>query len=303
MKLLQKLAIFAGTLLFTVALQAQQPARPAASPTPVPEQDEPVKVFTEEVRLPVIAIDQYGHYDPTVVPDDILVLENGVAQQIRSVRKIPANVVLLLDTGGETSGLGGISKHPSLTRDVAIELLKQLSENTSIAAMQFNNSVEVLQNWTTDRQAVLKTLKTKLSTGKRARFSEAVVAAATLLEDRPEGTRHVVMITDGVDTPGGKINSAQALNRLAEARATIHVISYTEFVRQKPQTKDDTRGRQRPISTDPIRTNDPTQPPSQNRNPSFVLGTIYIDPAMKRQRRIYESEVNRSQQVLSELAV
>jgi len=27
------------------------------------------------VRLPVVAVDQYGHYDPAVVPDDILVLE------------------------------------------------------------------------------------------------------------------------------------------------------------------------------------------------------------------------------------
>ena len=84
-----------------------------------------VKVFTEEVRLPVIAVDQFGHYDPTVVPDDILVLEDGVAQQIKSVRRIPANVLLVLDTGGELSGLGGLSKRTSLTRDVAIELLNQ----------------------------------------------------------------------------------------------------------------------------------------------------------------------------------
>nr|MDQ2937158.1 hypothetical protein [Acidobacteriota bacterium] len=62
-----------------------------------------MKVFTEEVRLPVIAVDQFGHYDPSVEPDDVLVLEDGVAQQIKSVRHIPANVVLVLDTGGELS--------------------------------------------------------------------------------------------------------------------------------------------------------------------------------------------------------
>jgi hypothetical protein len=95
-------------LLATISIQAQQ-SNPAPSPAPTP-QEEPVRVFTEEVRLPVVAVDQYGHYDPTVVPDDILVLEDGVAQQIRSVRHIPANVVLVLDTGGELSGLAGCQR-------------------------------------------------------------------------------------------------------------------------------------------------------------------------------------------------
>src|SRR6266545_975581 len=168
-------------LATTVSVQAQKRTpRPLPSPTPN-EQDEPVKVFTEEVRLPVIAVDQFGHYDPTVVPEDILVLEDGVAQQIKSVRRIPANVLLVLDTGGELSGLGGMSKRTNLTRDVAIELLNRLREDTWVEVMQFNNSVELLQNWTRDRPATLKVLKTKVSSGKRARFSDAIVATAHII--------------------------------------------------------------------------------------------------------------------------
>ncbi len=262
-----------------------------------------MKVFTEEVRLPVVAVDQYGHYDPSVVPDDILVLEDGVAQQIRSVRHIPANVVLVLDTGGELSGLGGLSKRTSLTRKVAIGLLSQLSENTWVATMQFNNSVELLQPWTRDRQATLKALKTKLSSGKRARFADAIVAAAQQLNDRPEGTRHVIFITDGVDTPGGKIDRAQAFKKLAETRATIHIISYTELVRQKPAKKPESPAiRQVPTSHDPITSNDPTQAPGTTRSPAYVLGSVTFDPAMRRQRKAYEAELKKSQQTLTGLA-
>ena len=197
-------------LLLAGSAFGQSQRKPLPSPTPS-EQEEPVKVFTEEVRLPVIAVDQFGHYDPTVVPDDILVLEDGVAQQIRSVRRIPANVLLVLDTGGELSGLGGLSKRTSLTRDVAIELLSKLRDDTAVGVMQFSNSVELLQSWTRDRSALLKVLKTKLSSGKRARFADAVLAAAQQLKDRPEGSRHVVFITDGVDSPGGKVDRAQAM--------------------------------------------------------------------------------------------
>ena len=89
-------------MLATAGL-GQSQKKPAALPSPTPQEEDRVTVFTEEVRLPVIAVDQFGHYDPTVVPDDILVLEDGVAQQIKSVRRIPANVLLVLDTGGELS--------------------------------------------------------------------------------------------------------------------------------------------------------------------------------------------------------
>jgi VWFA-related protein len=290
---------FLTLLALSVSITAQQ--KPAPKPTPPAEDDVPVKVFTEEVRLPVVAMDQYGHYDPSVVPDDILILEDGVAQQIRSVRHIPANVVIVLDTGGELSGLGGSSKRTSLTRDVATELINRLTPTTAIAAMQFNNSVTLLQPWTTDKAALVQVLRKKLSSGKRARFSEAVAAAAELLKDRPEGTRHVVFITDGVDSPGGKMDRAQAFKNLAATRSTVHIISYTELVRQKRADAEKIGTGQMPVSRDPISSNDPTMPPGTTRSPTFGV-SVRFDPAMRRQRKAYEAEVKKSQQVLTSLA-
>jgi VWFA-related protein len=299
---------FLRVLLFSLLLtpaafvQAQQKsAVPVPSPTPQNDSDERVKVFTEEVRLPVIAVDQFGHYDPTVEPDDILVLEDGLAQQIKSVRRIPANVLLVLDTGGEVSGLGGLSKRTSLTKEVAIEFLNRLREDVWVEVMQFNNSVDVLQKWTRDRPASLKVLKTKVSSGKRARFSDAVVAAAEQLKDRPEGSRHVVFITDGVETPGGKTDRAQAMKQLAAARATVHIISYTEYVLQRNKQSERLETGQLPTNHDPITTMDPTQPPGTTRSPIFGA-TIRFDPAMRRQKKVYESEVKKSEDVLTQMA-
>lgn len=300
---------YLSLVLFSVMLapgvvgqSGQNKPRPLPSPSQQKGEDDRVKVFTEEVRLPVIAVDQFGHYDPTVVPDDVLVLEDGLAQQIRSVRRIPANVLLVLDTGGELSGLGGFSKRTNLTRDVAIELLNRLREDTWVEVMQFNNSVSVVQGWTRDRPATLKALKTKLSSGKRARFADAVLAAGQQLQDRPEGSRHVIFITDGVDSPGGKIDRGQAMKQLAAARATVHVISYTEFVRQEKPKKDESKIRRVPSSRDPIATMDPTQPPGTTRSPAYIYKSITFDPAMKRQRKAYESDVRNSEQTLKALA-
>lgn len=284
------------------AITAAQNPPPSPSPTPQ-KPDETVKVFTEEVRLPVTALDAYGHYDPTLELDDILVLEDGVQQQLRSVTHVPAHVLFILDTGGEASGLGGMSKSTGLTRQVAAELVAKLQPGSWIAVIQSGNVTEMVQSWTREKPVVLKTLKSKLISTKRSRISEAIAGAGQQLKDRPEGSRHVVLITDGVDSPGVKVGREEAVRNLIAARATVHVISYTEFVRQKSDKKDSgvIAGGPRPPSSDPITATDPTLAPGQTRSPSFGIG-IRFDPAMRRLRKAYEAEVKKSQQVLKNVA-
>ena len=309
MKLL-KLAILISFALATLGVNqlAGQQAKPqpspspSPSPTPVDADQDSVRVFTEEVRLPVLALDAYGHYDPTVEADDVLILEDGVIQQVRSIRHLPANVLFLLDTGGELSGLGGMSKSTYLTRQVAVNLINRLPEGSWLSVVQANANAEVIQTWTKDKAAALKVLKNKLNATKRSRFSEAIVAASQQLKDRPEGTRHVVMITDGVDSPGGKTNRTEAVKKLIAARATVHIISYTEFVRQKSETKTGSlAARQKTNASDPIRMSDPTLPPGTTRTPMYGIG-VRFDPAMRKQRKAYEAEVKKSQQELSNVA-
>ncbi|HEX3145495.1 MAG TPA: hypothetical protein VHQ64_16090, partial [Pyrinomonadaceae bacterium] len=52
-------------------------SNPPPSPTPTPtatpgEPQDTVKVTTEEVRLPIFAYDDYGHFDPTLEMNEIL---------------------------------------------------------------------------------------------------------------------------------------------------------------------------------------------------------------------------------------
>ena len=289
------------------AAQDKPQLKPKPSPTPKvetkAEDQEPVRVFTEEVRLPVSAMDQYGHYDPTLEIDDVLVLEDGEPQKIRSVRHIPANVLFILDTGGDGNGLGGLSKKTSTTRAVALKLISRLPEGDRIAVLQSSNQAELLQSWTDDVDEVTRTLTWKMFAAKRSRIYETIAKAAQLLSDQPEGSRHVILVTDGVETPGGKLSLDDALRQLLEVRATVHVISYTTFVRQKTDqqsvklvTKDN------PIAGDPVITNDPTLPPGVNRGgPTFGIG-ITFDPAMRRARKVYEAETKKSEKWLATLA-
>jgi VWFA-related protein len=301
------IAIFSFGLLFVISIHSSaQTSQPKPSPTPPPEPKveaaEQVKVFTEEVRLPVNATDTYGHYDPTLEVDDILVLEDGVPQQIKSVRHIPANVLLVLDTGGDSNGLGGLSKKTSTTRDVALRVISRLREGDRIAVLQSSNHAELLQAWTNDVNEIARVVKTKLFATRRSRIFETMTMAAQMFSDQPEGSRHVILITDGVESPGGKVAVSDAIKQLVAARATVHIVSYTEFVRQQDDKKpsDITVGMQ-PASSDPIAANDPTRPTGITRTPSFGVA-IRFDPAMKRVRKAYEAETRKSEMWLTDLA-
>jgi hypothetical protein len=122
------------------------------------------------------------------------------------------------------------------------------------------------------------------------------------LKDRPEGSRHVVMITDGVDSPGGKVDREKhaQTDRGARDRAhhQLHGVCETE---ERDKMASCFAAGPRPPSSDPITATDPTLPPGTTRSPSYGV-SITFDPAMRGLRKAYEAEVKKSQQALKNIA-
>ncbi|MDX6611498.1 MAG: Ca-activated chloride channel [Blastocatellia bacterium] len=307
---LKLLSLFCFLLVLVANPASGQVPKPSPSPSPKAtpprnEDQESVHIFTEEVRLPVLAVDQFGHFDPSFELNDILVLEDGVPQQIKSVRHIPASVLILLDMGGEMS----LAKSTKATREIALRLLGKLKEGDSISVMQFSEKVEVLQDWTADKAAIARVLNTKLSGGRRARLSEGITGAVERLREVPAGSRHLVIISDGVETPGGKIRYEDAVKELVATQATVHVISYSGLVRaavEKRYTKSILKGGSgvpkdsNPLSN-PVANGDPTRPPGTNTSPQYSLMTIDTDRKMRRWFRDYAKATVASEQRMTTL--
>lgn len=324
------LCLVTVTLFFLVTTvqhaQKGSPANPpAAKPSPTPRDDqEPVRIFTEEVRLPVIAIDEYGRFDPTLTSNDLIVFEDGVQQEIKSVQRIPASVLLLLATGGDMNP----AMRVNTTRDTAQRLVSALRAGDQMAVLQFSSRVEVLQTWTEDEKEVEHVLKTKLHGGSGARLAQAIGAASVLFNNQPQGNRHIVLISDGVEIPISKANYEEAMKalaangdakskaewnasvkRLIEAQASVHVISYTELGRLALKGKKGKyKGSNAPVGSvlsSGIQNAgiDPTMPQTGGRmgDPAFGVG-INFDPQMRRLRKAYEKALKDSEQRLSSLA-
>jgi VWFA-related protein len=294
------LCLIASLLLLVSASQSRaQSGRTTPRPTPTPElrePQEPIRIFTEEVRLPVFVTDDQGRFDPTLEIKDVLVLEDNVAQEVRSVRRIPANVLLVLDTSG---GINPMMR-TNTTRDVALSFAATLKQGDRFALVQAGDRVELLQDWTSDVEQLKRALKTKLSSGRKKRVSEALLEAARQLKNQPAGSRHVVLITDGVEA--NDKSYAEAVRQLNAAQATVYIISYTLMGREAIESNNPLvtyGGPARRTANDTAREADPTIPVPR---PNINVATIDTDREMRRKRKEYSDATKKSEDRLTKLA-
>ncbi len=290
-------------LLLAAPLCAQSGVRPR--PTPKPDEDEETEsVYIEEVRLPVFAFDEKGNFDIALAVDDVLVVEDEVPQQVKSVRRTPASVVLLLGTGWDLDPVVRVNT----TREAALSVIRNLREGDSLAVVQFNGKVDTLQGWTGNKLEAVRTVRSKLVSGEGSNLSRGVRRAAELLAERPVGNRHLVIITDGIDTAGTK-DYEEAVRRLIASQTTLHVLSYTALAREgmkrpwwkaPPESPGATQSRadQATVGIDP------TRPPGMRGpgiNPTDVNAGVRIDPALRRRRKEAEREMERGEARLKTL--
>jgi VWFA-related protein len=277
------------------------------SQKPSGEVQEPIKVNVEEVQIPIAAYDRYGHLDPGVELNDLLILENGVRQEARSIRRVPASVLLLLDTGGDIN----TAKNIRATREIARNLVSSLTEQDQVSVMQFNGKVELLQDWTTDRSQLSHVLDTRLLSGKGAALSPAIAAAVDQFRSQPRGSRHLVLITDGVESASTKPGRAEAVKRLMASNAVVHVISYTVVsLESTNEAARIVRNRDKSITPDDAINSLPPDDHGPKAGGSLQLRRLHkpggktfdLDPARRRQIKEYQAAMIEGEVMLTSLA-
>ena len=129
------LLLIALLFAFSVSVFSQNP-----KPTP-PETDEPEKIFIEEIKLNVSAVDREGNFVRDVKKEDLVINEDNILHQADSIRRIPANVLIVLDTGGELR----MAKSIDQTRQAAKEsLIAALRGGDSIAIIEYHDRARIL---------------------------------------------------------------------------------------------------------------------------------------------------------------
>ena len=288
---LQFLVVFLSFALTGAAQSGKLTPRPKP-----PSDDDAERVFTEEIKLNVTAYDEAGKFFAGVKKEDLVINEDGVLHQASSVRRLPATVLIVLDTGGEDRQ----AKDFKTTRDAAKALINNLQADDSVALLEYNDSAKILAEWTSDKTQLLAALDKNLGLGKRSRFVEALNTAVKFFDKSKLENRHLVLITDGLDSTSDEAERSAAIKNLLATDINVHIMSYTKMEqavveqRKKSVRGGGTQRKELPPGADI---------PVQGQTKTYPIMTINLDRAMIRKIRERGENLSKSEKALTGLAV
>ena len=295
MKLARTKFFLLFSMLFLAVSAHAQSGRTNPRPTPRPGDDEPEKVFTEEIKMNVSAFDQTGAFFEGVKKEDLVINEDGVLHQASSVRRMPASVLIVLDTGGEARQ----AKDFRTTRSAAISLIDSLQADDTIALMEYNDTAKILAEWTNDRALLRNALTKNLAFGKRSKFVEALDLAVKFFDKSNLENRHLILITDGLDSTSDDAERKKAIKNLQATDINVHILSYTKMEqavvgqRMKSVKGGGTQKKPLPPGADI---------PVQGQTTTYPVMTVNLDRAMIRKIRERGDNLTRSEKALTELS-
>lgn len=287
-------ALFLMAVIFAVAATAQSGR---VQPTPTPS-EAPIKVATEEIKLNVLAFDEEGKFVSDVAERDLVITENNVLHQPSTVRRLPANVLIVMDTGGELRWMKSLEQ----TRKVANGLISALRSGDSVAIIQYSDKAEIVSEWTSDKgEAIAAVGRTNF--GRRSVFVKSLGLAKDFFTRSSVENKHLVLITDGTDNSTDQNSKLRAIRSLLSTDITVHVLSYTkmEITDIEPRTKMLSKSPPPKALPDEVVAGLPNGVRDAAQAPK-IGPTINLDRKLLKTMRARKDDLEISEEQLSELA-
>lgn len=244
MPLLRHIRFFSIFLQVIICLGLVAAQRPLPTPPPPPilkqtpkpqvqdvDPNDIVKVDTAEVLLPVTVRDRQGRLVEGLTRKDFHVFEEDVEQPLSelSLRQVSVDVVLMVDTSSS------VANNLDDFRNAADGFARALEAADRVSLIQFDDRVQLLQDWTTSRVQFRRSLG-RVAPGMFTRFNDAIVLTAGEQFQRSSARRAIIILTDGIDSGRGTSFEA-ALKAALGAQAAIYVISNIEIERTEKQAQ------------------------------------------------------------------
>lgn len=198
-------------LVLPITAQQERPRKP------VPQDEEPIRLHTTLVQVPVVVSERGGgRYVSDLTRDDFTIFEDGIKQNIELFGSVeePFSVALLLDSSGSTEGA------LDQIKSAAMAFLSNLRPHDRVLIVSFNDSVEVLCELTNDTSRLNAAVRS-IKAGAFTQVYEAVYTAVwERLHDLP-GRKAVIVFSDGIDTASSEISAEDTLDAVIESEDII----------------------------------------------------------------------------------
>jgi VWFA-related protein len=233
-----------------------------------------------------------------VTAKDVVITENNILHQPEMVRRVRANVLIVMDTGGEMRSVKNLDQ----TRKVARALVENLRDEDRVAILQYADKAVVASDWSADKELVSANIgKTKF--GRGSAFVDAINLARDYLSTGDLDNKHLVLITDGTDSSADISKKNAAMKRMLSTDIAVHVISYAQMEATdiEPRTKGITKTRLPQAMPDEIKAGLP--PGVRDVAQSAKVGpVINTDRAFIKKMKERKADLETSEEMLETLA-
>ncbi len=206
------------TLLFQSAtLFAQQQNKKQES------DDEPIKLQTTLVQVPVIVKDRGERYITDLKKEEFRLFENGVEQELTFFGTVeePFNVALLIDSSGSTV------EQLTPIKAAANAFLDNLRPHDKVMVIEFNDSVNVLCELTNNRETLNRAIE-RIQPGEYTQVYDAVYTAVWEKLEEVDGRKAVILFSDGIDNASTEIDDEDTFAAVTESEdVVIYPIRYS----------------------------------------------------------------------------
>jgi VWFA-related protein len=191
----------------------------------LPAQDG-MAVFRSDVRLVEVyatVFDHHGHYMDGLKGDRFELLDEGVPQPIVTFESNSASLscAIVLDT------TGSMFRALPAVKNAVMHLIDEFRPEDAVAIYSFSTSLQVLQDFTTDKSALKTAVLRTRAAGETALFDSISQAAAAI--GRRNGKKSMIVFTDGDDN-ASVLNANTALARVKKLGIAIYTIGEGEAV-------------------------------------------------------------------------
>ena len=185
------------------------------------DDNQTIRVAVEMVSLPVVVTTRDGKRITDLKREDFQVYEDGVPQEIAGFAATdePITVVLAIDTSGSTEEM------LARMQNEAIRFVNQLHPDDSVAIMSFAQDVNLLEDFSIDRDRNAYGIKETRSGGWTVLYEAVWLALEEVLKPVQE-RKALVLFTDGVDTASRKASEKDTLELAKESYATIYSVYF-----------------------------------------------------------------------------
>jgi len=260
----KSIALLCVLALAGAAVRAQAPSGPIPPKPGVAVQQAPkdmpkVKVQVTLVNTPVTVRDARGGMVHNLEQRDFQITDNGVAQQIShfDLGGDPISLVILLETSARIEPLV-----PQMRKTGILFTQTVMGPNGEAAVVGFNDSVDKLQDFTSNSDAIENTVAHLGLGTSGSKLYDAMGVGVEMLSGRPQATadkpgrRRVLMILSEATDDGSSAKLGEVLRQAQLANVTIYSVGLSTTRAELQAKPKDTRPELTPPGTFPL----PPQP-------------------------------------------